>query len=288
VLLGWAEPQEVIRKNHGAPTLSAITTGANSELAAELLQREQMTGLIGSLRDKYRFTVIEAPSTELGADAQALADLADAALMVVEVPLARYAQVRDGVRRIDRMGAAVMGAVVLPVQDDKVAAAPPSRPLPARTPPPLRERSATSASTTTAPTLSPPPAAAVQGKYQAIEEAPTVLDMVAVSDEGAPPPKGRRHRPEQLPPASGDQSARPSTPARSTGQARSDLARSVEPARSSEPARPADAARPADSAGQNRSAEVAPHTGTAESARPAPADNSAEDTAAHPKVTWTS
>ncbi|MEV5747777.1 Wzz/FepE/Etk N-terminal domain-containing protein [Actinoallomurus sp. NPDC052308] len=251
VLLGWAEPREVIRKNHGAPTLSAITVGSNSELAAELLQREQMDRLIGSLREDYRFTVIEAPSTELGADAQALADLADAALMVVEIPLARYAQIRDGVRRIDRMGAAVMGAVVLPVQDDKVAP-PPSRPLPARTPPPLRERP-----------VAPPPK---QNKYEAIEDAPTVLDMVAVSDEGAPPPKGRRHRPEPLPPASGEEAARPQAPTRSTGQPRSDLARSVDPA---------------------RSAEAAPRADGAESARPAPADNSAAETAANPKVTWT-
>ncbi|MFL6057161.1 MAG: Wzz/FepE/Etk N-terminal domain-containing protein [Actinoallomurus sp.] len=240
VLLGWAEPREVIRKNHGAPTLSAITVGANSELAAELLQREQMSRLIGSLREDYRFTVIEAPSTELGADAQALADLADAALMVVEIPLARYAQIRDGVRRIDRMGAAVMGAVVLPVQDDKVPAAPPRPSLPARTPPPLRERPAA------APQPQPQPQP--QSKYQAIEDAPTVLDMVAVSDEDGPAPKGRRHRPESLPPASGEEPARPSLAARSPDQARS-AARSADPARS------------------------------------APVDNSAEETAAHPNVT---
>jgi capsular polysaccharide biosynthesis protein len=248
VLLGWAEPREVIRKNHGAPTLSAITVGANSELAAELLQREQMSRLIGSLRENYRFTVIEAPSTELGADAQALADLADAALMVVEIPLARYAQVRDGVRRIDRMGAAVMGAVVLPVQDDKVPAAPPRPSLPARTPPQLRER----------PTAAPQ----APSKYQAIEDAPTVLDMVAVSED-SPAPKGRRHRPESLPPASGEESARPSLAARSTDQARS-----AKGSRSAETARQTDAARSADPA------------------RSAPVDNSAEETAAHPKVTW--
>lgn len=237
VLLGWAEPREVIRKNHGAPTLSAITVGANSELAAELLQREQMSRLIGSLREDYRFTVIEAPSTELGADAQALADLADAALMVVEIPLARYAQIRDGVRRIDRMGAAVMGAVVLPVQDDKVPAAPPRPSLPARTPPPLRERPAAAPQ--------PPP----RSKYHAVEDAPTVLDMVAVSDEDSPAPKGRRHRPESRPPASGEEPARPSPAVRSTDQARS-APRSADPVRS------------------------------------APVDNSAEETAAHPNVTW--
>ncbi|GAA4631054.1 hypothetical protein GCM10023196_058860 [Actinoallomurus vinaceus] len=274
VLLGWAEAREVIRKNHGAPTLSAITVGANGELAAELLQREQMTKLIGSLRENYRFTVIEAPSTELGADAQALADLSDAALMVVEIPLARYAQIRDGVRRIDRMGAAVMGAVVLPAQDDKVFSAPPRPSLPARTPPPLRERPAT------------PPAP--PSKYQAIEEAPTVLDMVAVSDEDGPPRKGRRHRPEPLPPASTEDSVRTNETPLPPGQDRQ-----VAPDRSVVQGRSPGRSR---SAGHARSAEAAPRTeGThradaarpADSARQAPADNSSEETAAHPKVTWT-
>ncbi|MCO6006748.1 Wzz/FepE/Etk N-terminal domain-containing protein [Actinoallomurus purpureus] len=279
VLLGWAEPREVIRKNHGAPTLSAITVGANSELAAELLQREQMTRLIGSLREKYRFTVIEAPSTELGADAQALADLADAALMVVEIPLARYAQVRDGIRRIDRMGAAVMGAVVLPIQDDKVPAAPPRPSLPARTAPPLRERPA-----------GPPE---TPNKYKAIEDAPTVLDMVAVSDEDGPPRKGRRHRPEPIPPASGEDSVRtsesllPDAPALSQRQGRAPGQGHPGQSRSAGQPRSAEAARPAETAQHTETARRTDAALPADAARKAPADNSADETAAHPNVTWT-
>jgi Mrp family chromosome partitioning ATPase len=171
LLLGWAELRDAVRKAHGTPTLSVITAGGNAESAAELLQREQMARLISSLREKLRFTVIEAPSPEWGADAQALAELADAALMVVEKPRARYDQVRDGVRRIDRMGAAVMGAVVLPSQDERSPVAPP--------PPPARP---------SAPTTLPGP-----GKYMALEEPPTVTDLMG-GDE--PPPKGRRHRAE--------------------------------------------------------------------------------------------
>jgi hypothetical protein len=85
--------------------------------------------------------------------------------------------------------------------------------------------------------------------------------MVAVSDEDSPAPKGRRHRPESLPPASGEESTRPSLAARSTDQPRSAV-------RSTEAAQQTDAARSADPA------------------RSAPVDNSAEETAAHPKVTW--
>ncbi|TDD90178.1 hypothetical protein E1293_03870 [Actinomadura darangshiensis] len=124
LLLGRVELRDVVRRNHALPSLATITPGADADLAAEMLQREQMDRLIGSLREKARFTVMEAPSTELGADAQALADLSDAALIVVETPRTRYAQIRDGVHRIHRMGAAVLGAVVLPKQDGTAVAVP--------------------------------------------------------------------------------------------------------------------------------------------------------------------
>ena len=174
LLLGWANLRDVVRRTHGTPTLSCITAGGSADSAAELVQREQMARLIGSLREKLRFTVIEAPSTELGADAQALADLADAALVVVETPRARYDQVRDGVRRIDRMGAAVMGAVVLPTQDGHLPPTPPAPSLPAHA-----------------------PAHFPKGDRQrALNEPPTVVDMVGGADEQ--PRKGRRHKPDPL------------------------------------------------------------------------------------------
>lgn len=177
LLLGWAELRDVIRRTHGTPTLSAITAGGNADSAAELVQREQMERLIESLREKLRFTVIEAPSTEMGADAQALADLADAALVVVETPRARYDQVRDGVRRIDRMGAAVMGAVVLPTQDAPLPPTPPAPSLPARAPAHVAKRD----------------------KKRALSEPPTVVDMMTGEEEQ--PHLGRRHKPDPLSPS---------------------------------------------------------------------------------------
>jgi capsular exopolysaccharide synthesis family protein len=184
LLLGWTDLRDIVRKAHGTPTLSVITAGGNAESAAEHLQREQMARLVGSLRDKLRFTVIEAPSPELGADAQALADLADAALIVVEKPRARYVQVREGVRRIDRMGAAVMGAVVLPKQDDRSPVAPPPAPLHAR--PSVAPRLPTRSSTPTTTRADPS-----KYEYKVLEEPPTVTDLMSGVTE--PPSKGR-HR----------------------------------------------------------------------------------------------
>lgn len=192
LLLGWTDLRDVVRRAHGIPTLSVITAGANAESAAEHLQREQMARLVGSLREKLRFTVIEAPSPELGADAQALADLSDAALIVVEKTRARYVQVRDGVRRIDRMGAAVMGAVVLPKQDGRSPVAPPPAPLPTRSsessrpsqPPRLPARASSPATTRRDPG---------DYEYKALQEPPTVTDMM---NDDAPAPSKGRHRTE--------------------------------------------------------------------------------------------
>jgi hypothetical protein len=108
----------VVRKNSMLPSLAVISTGAENDAAVEKLQSEQMSTLVAYLRKKARFTIIHAPSTSLGADAQAIANLADAALLVVETPRTRYDQIRDGIRQVHRMGAAVLGAVVLPEQTE--------------------------------------------------------------------------------------------------------------------------------------------------------------------------
>lgn len=115
-LLERVEPDEVEQRAGEIPSLRVIPPGQEGELAADLLQREAMAKMIARLRRTCRYLVIEAPSTSAGADAQALADLADAAVIVVEVPKTRYDQVRDAARRLDRMGAAVVGAVTVPDQ----------------------------------------------------------------------------------------------------------------------------------------------------------------------------
>lgn len=115
-LLDRAEPGDVEQRAGEIPSLRVVPPGHEGELAADLLQREAMAKMIARLRRSCRYLVIEAPSASAGADAQALADLADAAVIVVEVPKTRYDQVRDAARQLDRMGAAVIGAVAVPDQ----------------------------------------------------------------------------------------------------------------------------------------------------------------------------
>lgn len=130
VLLDRAELSRVEQRSPELASLRVIPPGIDGELASDFLQREAMIQLIGRLRDTAKYVVIEAPSTSAGADAQAIADASDAALVVVELPRTHRDQVTEGVRQLDRMGTAVLGAVVLPYQ---------GRP-PARQAPPPRAR----------------------------------------------------------------------------------------------------------------------------------------------------
>ncbi|GAA2251274.1 hypothetical protein GCM10010402_02850 [Actinomadura luteofluorescens] len=193
LLLARVELRDVVRRNHALPSLATITPGADVDLAAEMLQREQMARLIGSLREKARFTVVEAPSTELGADAQALADLSDAALIVVETPRTKYAQIRDGVRRIHRMGAAVLGAVVLPKQDEIAVTTPaPSLPREPRDMPP-RRRDGSAGSGAQLPAPVPAPSAPKEPRraaaHAAREPGPRRDPLTGEADQ----PRPRKH-----------------------------------------------------------------------------------------------
>lgn len=117
VLVHGMPVSTVEQRPAGLPRLRVIPPGSFNEQASELLQRDVMGELIATLRQSAEYVVIEAPPTPLGADAQALAERTDAAILVVEVPRTQQEQVRDSVRQLDRMGTAVLGAIVLPVRE---------------------------------------------------------------------------------------------------------------------------------------------------------------------------
>lgn len=98
-----------------APRLRVITPGSARATEAEDLQQDAVERLLAGLRTRARWIVVEAPSIMSGPDAYTLAQAADTAILVVEVPRTSSDQVLDAVQHLDRMGAAVLGAAVLPV-----------------------------------------------------------------------------------------------------------------------------------------------------------------------------
>src|SRR5262249_37846742 len=97
------------------PRLRVITPGGSAS-ASRLLQSSAMRTVVNGLRTQARFVVIDAPSAAGGADAQSLAGLADAAIVVAEAGRSRHVEVADAAVQV-RLSARVLGAVVLPRVD---------------------------------------------------------------------------------------------------------------------------------------------------------------------------
>ncbi|MFI0410180.1 Wzz/FepE/Etk N-terminal domain-containing protein [Actinomadura sp. 3N508] len=127
VLLGKRSLRNAMVRSPVQKRLWVVPPGVDTDLAYELLQTRQMVHIIDQLRSNTDYVVIDAPSTASSADAQAIAEAADTALVVVEVPDARRKDVEESVRALDRMSVAVLGTLVVPAQPHSTARLQPRR-----------------------------------------------------------------------------------------------------------------------------------------------------------------
>jgi len=97
-----------------APRLRVITPGSDAGMDADDLPQDAVERLVTSLGKTARWIVLEAPPMTSGPDVYTLAQVADAAVVVVEAPLARSDELLTGIRYLDRMRVAVLGAVLVP------------------------------------------------------------------------------------------------------------------------------------------------------------------------------
>lgn len=124
--------KSVARQPAKLPRLAVIGPGLDTTAAADLVQGPRLAELIAKVRERADLVVIEAPSPSEGADAQSIADLCDATLIVVESRKTRVEQIREAVGQIDRMGSRLLGAIIVPAQGTRKHA--PAAGLPASTP----------------------------------------------------------------------------------------------------------------------------------------------------------
>src|SRR6266516_2115059 len=105
------------------------TSGSDRAQAADHIERQVLERLITRLHAVARYVVFEVAAAAYTADVYALAELADAAIVAVDVLRTSRDDVQETVRRLDRMGAPVLGAVLIPPIDK--AALPPVAVAPA-------------------------------------------------------------------------------------------------------------------------------------------------------------
>ena len=97
-----------------APRLRVIGPGSAALADTEDLRQDAVERLLADLRTQARWIVVEAPSITVSVDAYTLAQVADAAILVVEVPSTTSEQVLASIEHLERMGANMLGAAVVP------------------------------------------------------------------------------------------------------------------------------------------------------------------------------
>jgi Mrp family chromosome partitioning ATPase/uncharacterized protein involved in exopolysaccharide biosynthesis len=112
VLIGSADLANVRRPVPGLPRLQVIGPGMVD--AEEWVQSEALVDLLQQLQqERSAFVVVEAPPTSVSADAQGLAALADVVILAVERRHTMRRDVTEAIDEFDRVGAEVIGSVLV-------------------------------------------------------------------------------------------------------------------------------------------------------------------------------
>jgi len=96
------------------PHLRVIAAGASGEDVSEMVQRGIAGEFFSALRASVRYVIVEAPPISVAVETLTLAEHADVALVVAEIPRTSRGEVRESIRRLGRVGLNVAGAAVLP------------------------------------------------------------------------------------------------------------------------------------------------------------------------------
>jgi uncharacterized protein involved in exopolysaccharide biosynthesis len=112
VLAGEVDLDSAMQAVPGIPTMRVLGPGRDPDQADALLQTRSPRKLIDRLVDSRSYVVVEAPATASSPDAQTLANVAELAVLVVEVDQTGAREVLDACAQFESMGTPVLGAVV--------------------------------------------------------------------------------------------------------------------------------------------------------------------------------
>ena len=92
--------------------LDVLTSGPVPPNPAEMLASISMEQTLKAFGDFYDYVIIDTPPLLAATDAQVLASIADATLLVVDIKKTKRRQVIESRRRLDNVGAKLLGVVM--------------------------------------------------------------------------------------------------------------------------------------------------------------------------------
>lgn len=107
--------------------LDLLASSPEGAVATDVLTSGYMAGLVRSLRDRYRFIIIDSPAIAFSSDALSLAGFADATVVLTRVKRASSGPVSQAIRMLQEQGVKIAGLVLVGIDDSDVLYRPKSR-----------------------------------------------------------------------------------------------------------------------------------------------------------------
>ena len=101
--------------------LDVLTSGPVPPNPAEMLASVSMEQTLKAFGDFYDYVIIDTPPLLAATDAQILASIADATLLVVDIKKTKRRQVIESRRRLDNVGATLLGLVMNKINSHKAS-----------------------------------------------------------------------------------------------------------------------------------------------------------------------
>lgn len=112
VLRGEASPQKAVLPYAEGMTLELLLESRASRASAELAGGEAMAALLGWARGHYDYVVLDTPPMSAGPDAESLADLADASVLIVRQGQAEAKLLGNAIDVLSAARSAFLGVVL--------------------------------------------------------------------------------------------------------------------------------------------------------------------------------
>ena len=111
LLAGWYRPQEIW--GEPIPKLKLISAGPPPPNPSELLSSQRLVEFLNQARQEFDYVLIDTPPARMASDSTILAAQADGVLLTLDSKKTRKTALRQTVHRLERVGANVLGTVMI-------------------------------------------------------------------------------------------------------------------------------------------------------------------------------
>ena len=111
LILGEISEDSVSHLNVNDVEFDVLTSGPVPPNPSEMLVSSTMEDILNSCIDNYDYIIVDTPPLLAATDAQIMARVADATLLVVDMQISKRKQIIEAKKRLNNVGARLLGVI---------------------------------------------------------------------------------------------------------------------------------------------------------------------------------